>query len=289
MIIISQLFNSFRFFEGIADMLGGLDLISYIFGFLSQFPIVVDIIIATAVVAALLRGIFKRFWKTVWRGVIFVILLIVLFSTAGVIAPYIGSIPIPLRGVVNGSNVEYTNLAQIIHGVSVESGNSEAYAVAFTDIVLKNLVIFFGIPALSLLTPAVSAITYPLFSLLLPRKLRDAKLVLPRIAISLGLTFVALVIFMAPMATLVPPMTAVKDTMAEGTLLYKFLNPEIINFLELFTTQKSVMLKIVDIGNIAGKIKIFGTFEVDGVAVELKVAVENLLEALKTIPYEAAA
>ena len=82
-------------------------------------------------------------------------------------------------------------------------------------------------------------------------------------------------------------MSAVKETMSEGTLLYKFLNPEVINFLELFTPQKSVMLKIVDIGNISGKIKIFEEFTVDGVVIQLKDAVEALLEALKTIPYEA--
>jgi hypothetical protein len=84
-------------------------------------------------------------------------------------------------------------------------------------------------------------------------------------------------------------MSAVKETMSEGTLLYKFLNPEVINFLELFTPQKSVMLKIVDIGNISGKIKIFEEFTVDGVVIQLKDAVEALLEALKTIPYEAPA
>ena len=289
MAIMSQLFNSYRFFEGIADMLGGIDFISYIFGFLSQFPIVVDIIIASAIIAALLRGIFKRFWKVVWRGVIFVILLIVLFATAEKLAPYIGSIPIPLRGTVNGNAVEYANLGQIIYGVSIEAGNSETYAFEFTKLALKNLVVFFGMPALSLITPAISAITYPLFSLLLPRKLKDAKLILPRIAISLGLTFITLVIFMAPAANFVPAMSAVKETMSEGTLLYKFLNPEVINFLELFTPQKSVMLKIVDIGNISGKIKIFEEFTVDGVVIQLKDAVEALLEALKTIPYEAPA
>lgn len=289
MAIMSQLFNSYRFFEGIADMLGGIDFISYIFGFLSQFPIVVDIIIASAIIAALLRGIFKRFWKVVWRGVIFVILLIVLFATAEKLAPYIGSIPIPLRRTVNGNAVEYANLGQIIYGVSIEAGNSETYAFEFTKLALKNLVVFFGMPALSLITPAISAITYPLFSLLLPRKLKNAKLILPRIAISLGLTFIALVIFMAPAANFVPAMSAVKETMSEGTLLYKFLNPEVINFLELFTPQKSVMLKIVDIGNISGKIKIFEEFTVDGVVIQLKDAVEALLEALKTIPYEAPA
>jgi hypothetical protein len=94
---------------------------------------------------------------------------------------------------------------------------------------------------------------------------------------------------MAPAANFVPAMSAVKETMSEGTLLYKFLNPEVINFLELFTPQKSVMLKIVDIGNISGKIKIFEEFTVDGVVIQLKDAVEALLEALKTIPYEAPA
>lgn len=49
------------------------------------------------------------------------------------------------------------------------------------------------------------------------------------------------------------------------------------------------MLKIVDIGNISGKIKIFEEFTVDGVVIQLKDAVEALLEALKTIPYEAPA
>ena len=56
-----------------------------------------------------------------------------------------------------------------------------------------------------------------------------------------------------------------------------------------FVSKKSVMLKIVDIGNISGKIKIFEEFTVDGVVIQLKDAVEDLLEALKTIPYEAPA
>ena len=34
MAIMSQLFNSYRFFEGIADMLGGIDFISYIWFFI---------------------------------------------------------------------------------------------------------------------------------------------------------------------------------------------------------------------------------------------------------------
>ncbi|MGI6734847.1 MAG: hypothetical protein BWY30_01118 [Tenericutes bacterium ADurb.Bin239] len=287
MIIFNQLPISIPFLEGIADLLGGIDIISYIFNFLSQFTFVVDIIIAAAIVGALIRGIFKKFWKVAWRGVIFVILLLVLVSLAGTLAPYIGSIPIPLRGVVNGNNVEYANLAQIIHGVTVEAGHNEVYATAFTDVVLKNLVIFFGVPLLSIVTPIISAITFPLFNLLLPKKLKTAKLVFARIGISLGLTFIALMVFSVPMATLVPPMTAVKETMTEGTLLYKFLHPEIINFLELFTKEKSVMLKIVDLGNIAGSINVFASFEVDGVSHELSTAIPALLEELKTIPYEA--
>ena len=92
-------------------------------------------------------------------------------------------------------------------------------AFEFTKLALKNLVVFFGMPALSLITPAISAITYPLFSLLLPRKLKDAKLILPRIAISLGLTFIALVIFMAPAANFVPAMSAVKETRVKAIAL----------------------------------------------------------------------
>lgn len=290
MALSNLLFNALRFFEGtetIVESLEGLELISYIFGFLSQFPAAVDIIVGAALLAALLRGIFKGFWKVAWRGLVFIILLIVLLTTAESFAPYIGNMPIPLRGVVNGSNVEYMNLGQIIYGVSIEAGYTEAYAYEFTLYALKNLVVFFGIPIIAIVTPIISAITYPLFGLLLPRKVKEMKLVLPRIAISLGLSIIAILIFMVPMATLVPPMSAVKETMVEGTLLYKFLNPEMINFLELFTADKSVMLRIVDFGNIAGKIKIFDTFTVDGVTYNMQTAVENLLDALHSISYEA--
>ncbi|MFA5660462.1 MAG: hypothetical protein WC968_03615 [Bacilli bacterium] len=270
------------------SLLSGFDFIGTIFGILNQIPFLVDAFIAAALVGAILRGIFKKFWKVVWRGIIFVGLVITLILMAGTVAPYIGQLPIPLKGFADGNEMNYANLAQTINGVMLQSGYDADYALAFTDVVLKNLVIFFGVPLLAMLTPLVSALTYPIFSLLLSKKLKKLKLIPAKLAISVGLTIIAVMVFAIPMATLVPPLTAVKATLAEGTLLYKFLHPEVIGFLELFTVEKSIFLKIVNLGNVAANLNFFSAFTYNGASLKLSDELPLILQAINNVVYTTA-
>lgn len=270
---------------GIGEMLQGFDFVGIVFGVLSELTFLVDVFIASALVAAIIRGIFKNFWKVVWRGVIFVILLILLFSLAGVLAPTVGMIGIGLKGTANGVEMDYQNLAQTIHGVTIQAGYSEAYALAFTEVVLKNLTIFLGIMAIAIITPLISAITFPLINLAIPKRVKKLKLIPAKLAISLALSVIAIMVMAIPMATLVPPMTAFKAMITEDTLMHKFLKPEVISFLELFTVEHSILLKAVNLGNVSGSLNVFTNFKVGETTVELSAALPELFQHLNNIPY----
>ncbi len=289
--IINNLINSILILPmllgegGIGDMLQGFDFVGIIFSTLNQLTFLVDVFIAGAFIGAIIRGIFKNFWKVVWRGIIFIILLILLFSFAKVLAPVVGGLPIGLKGTANGVEMNYTNLAQTINGVVIQAGYSDAYALAFTEVILINIVIFVGIPVITMVTPLISALTFFLFRLLIPKKLRKLKLIPAKLAISVSLSIIAIMIFAIPMATLVPPMTAFKAMIAEDTLMYKFLNPELIGFLELFTAEKSFFIKMINLGNVADNLNLFKTFKVGATTVELKDALPALFELLNEIAY----
>ena len=289
--IINNLINSILILPmllgegGIGDMLQGFDFVGIIFSTLNQLTFLVDVFIAGAFIGAIIRGIFKNFWKVVWRGIIFIILLILLFSFAKVLAPVVGGLPIGLKGTANGVEMNYTNLAQTINGVVIQAGYSDAYALAFTEVILINIVIFVGIPVIAMVTPLISALTFFLFRLLIPKKLRKLKLIPAKLAISVSLSIIAIMIFAIPMATLVPPMTAFKAMIAEDTLMYKFLNPELIGFLELFTAEKSFFIKMINLGNVADNLNLFKTFKVGATTVELKDALPALFELLNEIAY----
>jgi len=289
--IINNLINSILILPmllgegGIGDMLQGFDFVGIIFSTLNQLTFLVDVFIAGAFIGAIIRGIFKNFWKVVWRGIIFIILLILLFSFAKVLAPVVGGLPIGLKGTANGVEMNYTNLAQTINGVVIQAGYSDAYALAFTEVILINIVIFVGIPVIAMVTPLISALTFFLFRLLIPKKLRKLKLIPAKLAISISLSIIAIMIFAIPMATLVPPMTAFKAMIAEDTLMYKFLNPELIGFLELFTAEKSFFIKMINLGNVADNLNLFKTFKVGATTVELKDALPALFELLNEIAY----
>lgn len=289
--IINNLINSILILPmllgegGIGDMLQGFDFVGIIFSTLNQLTFLVDVFIAGAFIGAIIRGIFKNFWKVVWRGIIFIILLILLFSFAKVLAPVVGGLPIGLKGTANGVEMNYTNLAQTINGVVIQAGYSDAYALAFTEVILINIVIFVGIPVIAMVTPLISALTFFLFRLLIPKKLRKLKLIPAKLAISISLSIIAIMIFAIPMATLVPPMTAFMAMIAEDTLMYKFLNPELIGFLELFTAEKSFFIKMINLGNVADNLNLFKTFKVGATTVELKDALPALFELLNEIAY----
>lgn len=289
--IINNLINSILILPmllgegGIGEMLQGFDFVGIIFSTLNQLTFLVDVFIAGAFIGAIIRGIFKNFWKVVWRGIIFIILLILLFSFAKVLAPVVGGLPIGLKGTANGVEMNYTNLAQTINGVVIQAGYSDAYALAFTEVILINIVIFVGIPVIAMVTPLISALTFFLFRLLIPKKLRKLKLIPAKLAISVSLSIIAIMIFAIPMATLVPPMTAFNAMIAEDTLMYKFLNPELIGFLELFTAEKSFFIKMINLGNVADNLNLFKTFKVGATTVELKDALPALFELLNEIAY----
>lgn len=268
-----------------AALLSGLDFVEIIFSVLNQITFLLDIILGGVLIAAVMRGIFKKFWKVLWRGVIFVLLLVVVVLAAGPIGSFIGKLPISLKGEVAGVQVAYLNLQEIIHNVILQSGQTQAYATAFTEVVLKNLGLFVGVPLAGLATTIVSAITYPLFQLAIPKKLKGIKLIPVKLAISIGFALIGVIIFALPMATLVPAMTEIKATIADNTLLKKFLNPEFIGFLELFTSEKSFLLKIVSLSNSTSSINVFNKFTADGTAVTLKDALPALFEQLNLISY----
>jgi len=270
---------------GIDEMLQGFDFVGIIFSTLNQLTFLVDVFIAGAFIGAIIRGIFKNFWKVLWRGLIFIILVILLFSLAKVLAPVVGGLPVGLKGTANGVEMNYTNLAQTINGVVIQAGYSDAYALAFTEVILINLVIFIGIPLIAMITPLISAITFPLINLLIPKKSRKIRLIPAKLAISISLSIIAVMIFAIPMATLVPPMTAFKEMIAEDTLMHKFLNPEVISFLELFTAEKSFFIRMVNLGNVADNLNLFKTFNDGASTVALKDALPSLFELLNEIAY----
>lgn len=271
------------------EMLANFDFIGMAFEIINQITFLVDVFIAGAFIGAIVRGIFKRFWKVVWRGAIFIILLVLLIVLAPNFAPYVGNLPIGLKGYADGNEMNYVNLAQTLNGMAVQSGYSAAMAQNFTMVILTNLVIFFGIPALALITPLVSGITFPIFNLLLPKKVRTLKLIPAKLAISLGLTVVAIMVFAIPMATIVPQLTAFKENIVESSLMNKFMGVNYIEFLELFTTQKSIFLKIVDLGNVADNLNFFKTFTADGVKINLADFITELIDKLNQIEYTAPA
>lgn len=271
------------------SLLSGLDFIELIFGVLNQVTFLVDVFIGAALIGAIVRGIFKNFWKVLWRGVIFLVILGGLYLFAGQVIPYVGTIPIPLKGVVDGTSVEWKNLREMFEGVILAAGNTQGYATAMTDVILKNLVIFLGVPVAAIVTPIVSGLTYPLISLLIPKKMKKLKILTVKLAVSLAFTVIAIIAFAIPMATLVPPMSAIKATIADDTLMKKFLNPELIGFLELFTKERSIIIKVVDLGSIAGSLNIFNTFVDGATTVKLSDALPALFNTINTISYSAPA
>lgn len=271
-----------------ASLLSGLDFIELIFGILNQVTFLVDVFIAAALVGALVRGIFKNFWKVLWRGIIFVILIAALYIVAGNLVNQVGALPLSLKGDINGVATEWKSLREILEGVALTAGNNQDYATAMTDVILKNLVIFLGVPLVAIVTPIVSGITYPIIGIFLPKRWKKIKLIPVKLALSLGLSVIAIIVFAIPMATLVPPLTAIRDTIADDTLMKKFMNPELIGFLELFTVEKSILLKIINLGNVAGSLNIFNSFVYAGDAVKLSDALPTLFAQLNTIAYAAA-
>ncbi len=268
-----------------ADLLSGIDFFELIFAVLNQITFLVDIIVGGILVGAIIRGIFKNFWKVLWRGIIFLVLLLVVVLLAGPIGTALGKLPIGLKGDVDGVTVAYATLNELIHNVVLHSGQSEAYALAFTEVVLKNLAIFIAVPFTGILTSILSAVTFPIIKLAIPKKIRDIKLIPVKLAISIAFSLIGVMVFAIPMATLVPPMTAIKETIADDTLLKKFLNPEFIGFLELFTSEKSAFLKIISLGNSTSSLNIYNKFTVDGTVINLKDALPALFEELNNITY----
>ncbi len=267
------------------SLLSGLDLFELLFSVLNQITFLVDIVIASVLVAAVVRGIFKKFWKVVWRGLLFSLILVAIVIFAAQIGTILGGLPISLKGDVNGVPVVYANLQEVIYNVVLQSGQTEAYALALTDVVLKNLALFVGVPVAGVAALVLSAITYPIIKLFIPRKMRDIKLIPVKLALSIAFSLIGIIVFALPMATLVPPMTAIKETIADDTLLRKFLNPEFIGFLELFTAEKSTVLKIVSFGANPSGLNIFNKFSVDGTSYNLKDVLPAIFEQLNTISF----
>lgn len=266
-------------------LLDGLDFVELIFGVLNQLTFLVDIFIGAALVAAVIRGLTKGFWKIMWRSLIFVILLAVLYIAAGQLVTSVGALGLKLSGEVGGTAVEWNSLREILEGVIMVAGNNQEYATAMTDVILKNLVIFIGVPLISIVTPIISAITFPLINLAIPRKLKKIKLIPVKLAVSVAFSVLAIMVFAIPMATLVPPLSAIREVMVDDTIMKKFMNPELIGFLELFTAEKSFLLKIVSLGNTANSMNIFKSFVAGSETVQLSEALPGLFETLNTITY----
>lgn len=272
---------------GFGNILEGIDFIGIIFGALSQFTFLVDVFVAAALIAALLRGIFKNFWKVLWRGVIFVALIASLFIFINQITPYVGNLPLTLAGEVDGVAITYTNLGDMLKGLITLSGESATYADAMSTTILQNITIFLGVPLIALLTPMLSAITFPLINLLIPKKMKKLKFIPIKLAISVGFSLFALIIFAFPMRNLVPTLIPFQATMTDGNLLQKFLNPEVIGFMRLFTSEHSIFIKIVEFGNVGGGIKIFSSFADAGVNIKLDTALTDFLTAIDGMAYSA--
>lgn len=270
------------------SLLDGLDFIELIFSVLNQVTFLVDIFIGAALIGAIVRGVFKKFWKVVWRGIVFLALVGVLYAFSDTLSAQLHAIPIPLKGEINGTMVEFKNLGEMIPGVIEAAGYNAAYTEAMSEVIFKNLVIFLGVPLLAIVTPIISGITFPFISLLLPKKMKTLKLIPAKLAISIAFSLIAIIIFAIPMATLVPPMTEFKALIADDTLMKKFLNPEFIGFLELFTAEKSILLKVVNLGNVAGSLNIFNTFKDGATVVKLSDALPALFTQLNQITYASA-
>lgn len=269
----------------ILDMLNNLNLVEIIFEILSSLTFLADIFIGGALIAALIRGFTKNFFVIVWRGLLFVLGLVLVMSLASTLIPYISELPITLKGELDGVAVDYKTLGEIISGMISAAGFSGDAAIGFYEVIMKNLLLFVAVPLLSIIVPLLSAITYPLIKLLIPSKIQKMKLVTAKIALSLSFSLIAIIAFAVPMANLVPSLKTFGEITNDQNVLYHFLNPQLVNFFELFTAEKSVFIKLVNLGSQNGLGVIFNSFTVGEETTMIGDALTELASKLNQIPF----
>ena len=106
-----------------------------------------------------------------------------------------------------------------------------------------------------------------------------------KLAISITATLTAVVVFSIPMATMVPALSAIKPDIVAESLLFKFLHPEVIGFLELFTKEGSIFIKMVDIGNIPANLNFFKSFTVNSTQLNLSEELPKILADMNQVMY----
>ncbi|HZJ89480.1 MAG TPA: hypothetical protein VFD05_02180 [Bacilli bacterium] len=262
------------------SFLEDLDIIGLILGAVSEFTILLDILIITALVVTILRGVFKKFWSMTWKFIIFAILFVALLIMSDMIAGYLGALPLAFEVTMDGTTYEAANLFETLQEmarIADPNINAEGFALTF----LKNLVIIVGIFPIMIVATIVSLITFPLIRLVLPKRIREMRLRIPSLVLSLVYFFLTLFIFASAADTVLIPLYAFRTSAAfnDQSLLANILRPELIDVLALFTREKSFMLQILDFGNVTRYSPFFQKVDAE----DFKTLYTTILEKLNNI------
>lgn len=256
----------------LGGLLNGLNIMGIIFGLISELTFLLDIFIVSGLVAALLRGIFKKFWKVMWKNTLLLIMLGLLLALAPTIAPFLKPIPLSLSAVIGGETHSFANLGEVLYGL-IELGTGDAtFAAQMGDVILVNLTIIIGVPLVLLVVSILSLLTFPLFQLLISKKLREFRGLPIKLVISLVMFVVVTLAFALPFTNIVPAMSAFKASIDPDSLLGALFSEELIGVFELFTSTKSVGLRILNPGGFLDSLAFYG-----------KVGTTPLFEAITSV------
>lgn len=233
-------------------LLAEFDILGLILGALSEFTILFDILIVMALVTTLLRGIFKKFWSMTWKLILFAILFTVFLIMRAPVVELIGGLALSFEATIDGVTYSGATLFETLSEmarISDPTIDGAAFATAF----LSHLVIIVGIFPVMIITTIVSLITFPLVRLLIPKRVRKARLMIPSLLLSLVYFFLTLFIFASSAQSIITPLHTVSSSAAfnDQSLFAVILRPDLIDVLTLFTREKSLALQILDFGNVA--------------------------------------
>lgn len=268
-------------FSGLLD---GLDIFSIIFSVIGEIFFLLDIFVLIALGAAILRGIFKKFWKVAWRSIIFVVLFLVFLIMSNTVTSFVDANLLKnIKVTIGGTEETFATLGALFTRLITESGQTATYASAMSASLMKNVTMIIVIPVILLVGNLLAMLTFPLFNLLIPKKLKVIKLRVLKLILSIGMVLVVTMLFAMPFANIVPALTAIKPTLNDTSLLAAVFSEELIGVLEIFTKEKSVTLKILDSINTLQYISFFNGFKDAGTSFKLSEQMVILVGNLNTI------
>ena len=125
----------------------------------------------------------------------------------------------------------------------------------------------------------------PLIQLVIPKRIRKMRLTLPSLILSVAYFFLTLFLFVSAVDTVIMPLYALRMSAAfndQSLLSQIFIGPEFIDVLALFTREKSILLQILDFGNVASYSPFFqkvGNAEFKTVYTQGLTGLNNIVEA----------